>query len=91
MLCIVMHALLPSITYIGKVECSHVPYRVCQACSSLLLTCLRLHSYMPCLHLAFMISYVCCLDMVELSLFEKAAILRSICVHALIGQIMLCV
>ena len=97
MLCIVMHALLPSITYTGKVDCSHVPYRVCQACSSLLLTCLSLHSYMPCLHsympclhLTFKISYACGLDMVKLSLFENAASMRSICVHALIGQIMLC-
>ena len=105
MLCIVMHALLPSITYTGKVECSHVPYRVCQACSSLLLTCLSLqhsytpclhsympclHSYMPCLRLTFKISYACGLDMVKLSLFENAASMRSICVHALIGQIMLC-
>ncbi len=106
-----MHALLPSIIYIGKVECSQVPYRVCQACSSLLLTCLSLHtympclhsymsclhsympclhSYMPCLHLALKISYVWGLDMVKLSLFEKAASIRSICVHLLYGQIMLC-
>ena len=91
--------------YTGKVECSHVPYRVCQACSSLLLTCLSLqhsymlclssympclHSYMPCLRLTFKISYACGLDMVKLSLFENAASMRSICVHALIGQIMLC-
>ncbi len=31
---------------------------------------------------------ICGLDMVELSLFEKAASIRSICVHALIGQLM---
>ena len=100
MLCIVMHALLPSITFTGKVECSHVPYRVRQACSSLLLTCLSLHSYMPCLHsympclhshmpclyLTFKISFACGLDMVKLSVFENAASMRSICVHALIGQ-----
>ena len=49
-----------------------------------------LHTYMPCLQLAFKVSYVCGLDMGKLSLFEKAASIRSICVHALYGQIMLC-
>ena len=37
MLCIVMHALLPSTTYTGKVECSHV-----RSMSSLLLAAIDL-------------------------------------------------